>query len=213
MPIRAEQDISGKFLRVTMAATWPQPVEQAEMRARLMQCGDTRVPVLIDMRAVVSGLSPVAMRDAVATAVAQQLEPPKRAMLVATPVQERAAEHIRHLAAFHGAEIRVFWEEAAAVDWLTKPQARASRAAAELRATATVAFAVSDPAPRPPKPRPHCPQCAFARVETIVQGTTVTYACPSCTHSWAEALHDVQPKITTGVSPAPGIAGGPTPRV
>jgi hypothetical protein len=210
MPLRAEQDVSGKFLRVTMAAVWPQPVEQAEMRARVMHGGDARVPVLIDMRAVASGLSPTAMRDAVATAVAQQLEPPRRALLVATPSQERAAEHIRQLAALHGADIRVFWEEPAAIEWLIRPAGRTARAG-ELRPGPASSVQAADVSTPERKPRPHCPQCACSRVETIVQGTNVTFACASCLHSWAEALLDVQPKITKG-SPAGEIAGEPTPR-
>jgi cobalamin biosynthesis protein CbiG len=131
MSLQAQHDSSRQIFRVTLIGRWPTTEKQAETRAQLLASGtvDERTPVLIDIRGVSSGLNPENIRGAVAVAVAQQAVPIKRAILVSTPDQAAAARLIEQLGSLEGAEIRVFDDEDAAVEWLKKRDARVDRVA------------------------------------------------------------------------------------
>jgi hypothetical protein len=121
MAVKAEPDKTGKYLRVTITGPWPSPMEQAQLRADLMRRGivGPRTVVLVDMRGVTTPPTPEEVRNAVATAVAQEAAPIRRAFLVETQAQHDAARAMQELGAFEGAPIRVFKDEAAAIRWLT----------------------------------------------------------------------------------------------
>lgn len=120
MAVRAEADKSGKYLRVTITGSWPTPMEQAQLRADLMKRGvvGLNTVVLIDIRGVTRLPTSEAIRSAVATAVAQEAAPLRRAFLVETPAQHDVARTMQEWGGLEGAQIRVFKDEAAALRWL-----------------------------------------------------------------------------------------------
>jgi len=121
MPIEVTYEAEAGFLRVTVSGSWPSPVEQATLRSRLLDDGVVTLdtPVLYDVRQLTTLPSRDQVQEAIATAVAQNVAPMKRAFLVATLAQDLIANRIRTLGEREGSSIRVFWEEAAAIQWLT----------------------------------------------------------------------------------------------
>ena len=120
MTTRAEADKLRQVFRVTIIGHWPAASTQADVRAQLLAPGTVNdgTPVLIDMRGVTSGLTSESIRDSILSVVAQQGVPMTRAILVSIHAQGSGARLLQGLGRLNGGEIKIFEDEAAAVDWL-----------------------------------------------------------------------------------------------
>jgi hypothetical protein len=130
MPLTIAYNDQSAFLRVTVTGAWPTAMEQAQVRARLVDHGvlTENTCVLIDLRAVAEAPTPDDIQSAIATAVAQDTALVRRALLV-TPQQYGATSALAELDDYEGAPIKLFKDESAAVRWLTGHQQTAAAAA------------------------------------------------------------------------------------
>lgn len=115
MPIEARFDEDRQLLHVVLSDAWPTLPEIIGERSRLIMAGYIRPGVveLVDARAVTRGIPNLAQMRSILHAVGAP--PAKRAVLVSSNVQYSAG---RIAEALRPNGVRVFRDEAAALDWL-----------------------------------------------------------------------------------------------
>jgi hypothetical protein len=115
MPIEARFDDRRSILFITVSGTWPTLPEIVAERSRLILAGYIREGVveLVDARTVRRGIPNLSQMKAILNAVGAL--PHKRALLVSSNVQYGAGRLAELL---DPNAVRVFRDEAAALEWL-----------------------------------------------------------------------------------------------
>lgn len=115
MPIEARFDDGRNILFITVSGTWPTLPEIVAERSRLILAGYVRPGVveLVDARTVTRGIPNLSQMKAILKAIGKL--PEKRALLVRSNVQYGAGRLAELL---DPNAVRVFREEAAAIEWL-----------------------------------------------------------------------------------------------
>src|SRR5688572_7215886 len=124
MPIEARFDEDRQLLHVVLSGTWPTLPEIIGERSRLIMAGHIRPGVveLVDARAVSRGIPNLTQIRSILQALGTL--PIKRAVLVSSSVQYSAC---RVAEALNPDAVRVFRDEAAALEWLFEDGPAASR--------------------------------------------------------------------------------------
>ena len=119
MPIDVRFDEDRELLHIVLTGTWPTLPEIIAERSRLIMAGHVRPGVveLVDARAVTDGIPNLVQMRTILHAIGTP--PLKRALLVSSNAQYNAGRIAETLSPD---AVRVFRDEAAALDWLFEKQ-------------------------------------------------------------------------------------------
>lgn len=115
MPIETRFDEDRRLLYITVSGIWPTLPEIIAERSRLILAGCVRPGVveLVDARGVTRGIPNLSQMQGILKAIGNL--PQKRALLVSSSIQYSAGRLAELL---DPSSIRVFREEAKAIEWL-----------------------------------------------------------------------------------------------